>query len=118
MGTQTDDNEVIETADDSDGEPYIGETPRWVLGWPKGAVRKIVVLTKEYNLRSRNTLQASTPVIELFSDDDAEPHESLYAFLASEIPLSQAVTGPETLEWKNLQWNEESNSQRYVGACG
>lgn len=88
-------------------EPGIADTPKRGPGRPKGAATKVIAPTKLYNLRSRNKQQAGeADTIEISSDDDTEPNESLYAFLASEISLSQAIDGPEATEWKNAICDE------------
>lgn len=82
-------------------------------GRPKGAINQKYVPTKQYDLRSKDRQENFTSAVvessPSSSDDDVEWQDAEYAFLASEISLSQAVTGPDAVEWKNAIYEEVKN---------
>jgi len=59
---------------------------------------------KEYYLRSKD--KQAPIVIESSSEDEVEDHESMYALFAGEISFSDAVTGPDSNEWKDAIYEE------------
>lgn len=93
---------------DGDDKLDAAEPPRRTPGRPRGAVtRKSVPPSRQYYLRSSDRQEASAPIaIESSSDDEVEWHESGYALLASEISVSQVITGPDATEWKNAIYDE------------
>lgn len=59
------------------------------------------------SLRSGDKQLASAPiVIDSSSDEDMEFHNSMYAFLASEISFLQAISGPDATKWKEAIYDE------------
>lgn len=101
----TKDHQRIEEIDGDDEQV---ESLKRGRGRPKGSTtRRSATPTKRYNLRSNDQRKTSIPeAIEISSDEDTGPHESMFAFLASEILLSQATSGPDAVEWKDAIYDE------------
>jgi len=101
----TEDHQRIEEIDGDDEQV---ESLKRGRGRPKGSTtRRSATPTKQYNLRSNDQKKTSIPeAIEISSDEDTGSHESMFAFLASEIPLSQAISGPDAVEWKDAIYDE------------
>lgn len=102
------DDEVDEEAIEEIDEQSNIEDPQRKPGRPKGSTNRIITPSRQYNLRSNNKrpMLASTVDDSPSNGNNVELHESMYAFLASEVVFSQAIAGPDATEWKNAIYNE------------
>jgi len=104
---EPEDQQIVEraTAEDGEDKTEIRVPTRRAPGRPKSTATKRPNLPeKKYYLRSKD--KQTPKVIKSSSEDEVEGHESMYALFTGEISFSDAVTGPDSNEWKNVIYEE------------